>query len=120
MSFHIKGEIVRVKVYQNKKTYSLADLVEVIKPSVHRIKPKCPLFGTCGGCQYQYMKIEDQRITKRQHVFETLTRIGGFQTSDNEIGFPCKINDVVGTTEVLYNQFLSFPPCNHKTPVIFA
>ena len=27
-----------------------ADLVAVLTPSPHRIDPKCPLFGKCGGC----------------------------------------------------------------------
>jgi len=92
------GEVVRARVWQNRKTYSNADLLEVLEPSPDRIKPICPLFGQCGGCQYQFMGIDQQRKWKRNHVEETLSRIGQF--THEEKGFPCEVNTVVGTDEV--------------------
>ena len=65
----LPGEEIKVKIYKNNPTYSEADLVEVIKPSVDRSNPQCIYFSVCGGCQYQHMNIESQRFWKRYFVF---------------------------------------------------
>ena len=75
------GDLVKARVWQNRKTHSVADLVEVLQPSPGRIEPACPYFGSCGGCQYQFMSISDQRTWKRGHVAGVLERIGGFPKS---------------------------------------
>jgi tRNA/tmRNA/rRNA uracil-C5-methylase (TrmA/RlmC/RlmD family) len=72
----IPGETVRVRVYRNYKTYSDADLLEVLEPSENRVTPRCPLFEKCGGCQYQHIDIETQRDWKRQQVQDLLQRVG--------------------------------------------
>jgi tRNA/tmRNA/rRNA uracil-C5-methylase (TrmA/RlmC/RlmD family) len=37
---------------------------------MERKKPDCPLFGECGGCQYQHLTYEGQLKWKRQQVVE--------------------------------------------------
>lgn len=49
-----------------------ADLIHVLTPSPSRIDPKCPLFGTCDGCQLQHATIEKQREIKRLNVAKVL------------------------------------------------
>ncbi len=78
--FVIPGERVRVRIFRNHKNYSEADLVEVLTPSPQRIQPCCPLFGRCGGCQYQHITYEEQLRWKRQHVADCLERIGNIHT----------------------------------------
>ena len=75
--FALPGERVRVRIYRNHKQHSDADLLEVLEPSPERTDPRCPLFGTCGGCQYQHMSYEAQREWKRQQVVELLQRLAG-------------------------------------------
>ncbi|MBC2596093.1 class I SAM-dependent RNA methyltransferase [Ruficoccus amylovorans] len=75
--FALPGERVRVRVYRNHKQHSDADLLEIIEPSPERVDPLCPLFGTCGGCQYQHMSYAAQREWKRQQVSELLVRLAG-------------------------------------------
>jgi len=41
---------------------------KVLEPSPDRVVPQCPLFGECGGCQYQHISLAAQRNWKRQHV----------------------------------------------------
>ncbi len=77
--FSLPGEKVRVRIFRNHKNYSEADLLEVIVPSPERVEPRCPLFGDCGGCQYQHLSYEGQREWKRQQVIEVLERIGGIK-----------------------------------------
>lgn len=78
--FVIPGERVRVRVFKNHKNYSEADLVEVIVPSQQRVTPLCPLFGKCGGCQYQHITYEEQLKWKRQQIVDCYERIGKLHT----------------------------------------
>lgn len=96
--FTLPGEKVRVRVYRNHKNYSEADLVAVLTPSPHRIDPKCPLFGQCGGCQYQHLAYAEQLKWKRQQVEELLKFMAGVEfavnpviNSPREFGYRSKI-----------------------------
>ena len=70
--FALPGERVKAKVFRNHKNYSEADLVEVLQASPHRIAPVCPLFGQCGGCQYQHVGYAEQLHWKQRQVAELL------------------------------------------------
>lgn len=72
----IAGERVRVRVVADKKRFLEAELLEVLEPSPHRVTPRCPLFGLCGGCAYQHMDYGHQVGVKTKQVEETLRRIG--------------------------------------------
>src|SRR5205085_706495 len=62
--FTLPGERVRARVFRNQKNFSEADLVSVITPSPHRVAPPCPVFGRCGGCQYQHLHYAEQLAWK--------------------------------------------------------
>lgn len=70
--FTLPGERVKARVYRNHKNFSEADMLEVLTPSPHRIAPTCPLFGRCGGCQYQHLTYAEQLAWKRRQVEELL------------------------------------------------
>jgi len=83
--FTLPGERVRVRVYRNHKNYSEADLLAVLTPSPHRTDPKCPLFGQCGGCQYQHLAYAEQLKWKRQQVEELLKFMAGVEFAVNPV-----------------------------------
>ena len=89
----LPGETVRVKIFRNYKSYSEADLTEVIVPSPDRVKPQCEFFEICGGCQYQHLSVSAQRQWKKTQVATLLKRIGGI---GEEL---VKVNEVIGTGE---------------------
>jgi tRNA/tmRNA/rRNA uracil-C5-methylase (TrmA/RlmC/RlmD family) len=70
--FTIPGETVRARITSNKKNCSLAELVEVLEPSEHRVTPQCSLFQKCGGCQYQHIDYPEQLRWKTRQVTELL------------------------------------------------
>jgi 23S rRNA (uracil1939-C5)-methyltransferase len=72
----LPGEQVRVRVTENKSGYSTAELVGVVTASAERIRPMCPYFGTCGGCNYQHAGYEMQLGFKEAILRETLERGG--------------------------------------------
>ena len=77
VAFALPGERVRARVFRNHANYSEADLVEVISASPDRIVPRCPLFGQCGGCQYQNLRYEEQLEWKRRQVAELVEHMAG-------------------------------------------
>jgi 23S rRNA (uracil1939-C5)-methyltransferase/tRNA (uracil-5-)-methyltransferase len=77
VAFALPGERVRARIFRNHANYSEADLVEVMSASPDRIFPKCPLFGRCGGCQYQNLRYEEQLEWKRRQVAELLEHMAG-------------------------------------------
>ncbi|MFT5467868.1 MAG: tRNA/tmRNA/rRNA uracil-C5-methylase (TrmA/RlmC/RlmD family) [Verrucomicrobiales bacterium] len=77
--FALPHERVKARVFRNHKNYSDADLIEVLEPSPDRIKPECPLFGTCGGCQYQNLSYAQQLLWKQGQVGEVLQKMAGIE-----------------------------------------
>lgn len=70
--FGLPGDRVRARVWRNQKNCSEADLLEVLEPAADRVEPPCPVFGRCGGCQYQNLAYEKQLEWKRRQVTELL------------------------------------------------
>jgi 23S rRNA (uracil1939-C5)-methyltransferase/tRNA (uracil-5-)-methyltransferase len=75
--FALPGERVKARVFRNDKNCSQADLVEVLVPSPDRTEPFCPLFGLCGGCQYQHLRYEQQLAWKTRQVGELMQHMAG-------------------------------------------
>jgi 23S rRNA (uracil1939-C5)-methyltransferase/tRNA (uracil-5-)-methyltransferase len=94
----LPGERVRARVFRNHANYSEADLVEVVEPSPHRIVPRCPLFGRCGGCQYQNLPYGEQLEWKQRQVAELIEHMAGLKAevapvigSPHQFGYRSKI-----------------------------
>jgi len=77
--FCLPGELVKARVFRNDKNCSQADLLEVLEASPDRVEPGCPLFGTCGGCQYQHLSYDSQLAWKTRQVGELLKHMAGIE-----------------------------------------
>ncbi|MBW2610214.1 MAG: 23S rRNA (uracil(1939)-C(5))-methyltransferase RlmD [Deltaproteobacteria bacterium] len=75
----VPGDRVMARVFKKKKGYAEAHLLELIWPSPDRIPAPCPYSGYCGGCQWQHLIYERQLEYKREHIRESMARIGGLQ-----------------------------------------
>ena len=98
VAFALPGERVRARVFRNEKNFSEADLIEVLTPSADRVAAPCPLFGQCGGCQYQNLTYVAQLQWKRQQVAELLKHMAKVEHevlpvigSPREYGYRSKI-----------------------------
>jgi len=69
-------EKVEARITLLKKNYGVAKLLKIIKASPHRIKPPCPLFDRCGGCQIMHFDYQKQLETKSKRVKDAFQRIG--------------------------------------------
>jgi len=74
--FVLAGEIANITPVEQKKKFIRARVNRIVSPSPDRIAPKCPHFGTCGGCDYQHISYEPQLEFKKEILRETLRRIG--------------------------------------------
>lgn len=83
--YSLPGERVRARVWRNKRQYSEADLVELLEASAERIEAECPLFGICGGCQYQHYAYSAQLEWKRHQIVQLLKKMAGSEAPVN----PC-------------------------------
>ena len=101
----ITGETVKARITKVTKSYAVANLIEVIKPSSNRIKPLCPYFDLCGGCSLLHMNYEAGLNLKLTSFNETLKKIGKidyFATKiygmENPSAYRNKIQMPAGTT----------------------
>ncbi|WP_286830989.1 MULTISPECIES: 23S rRNA (uracil(1939)-C(5))-methyltransferase RlmD [Kordiimonas] len=52
----VPGDVARVAAKDVRRNGIYADLVDITKESADRTAPACQHFGTCGGCQLQFLK----------------------------------------------------------------
>ncbi len=78
----IPGEQVVAEVVRVHRKYVFATVVEVVVPSPNRVKPPCPYYGQCTGCQWQHLDYEAQLLAKQDKVLDALARVGGFASPE--------------------------------------
>ena len=98
---------LKVKIIKVSKNYVTAEILEIIKPSPHRVEPFCAMQKVCGACQLQFIDYNYQLKLKKEIVEDTLHSIGGFDFKVNEpIASPmtkeyrCKVQYPIGQTKV--------------------
>ena len=104
--FTIPGERARVRITSQSADRSRAALVEVLRASPHRVAPRCPHFGPCGGCSWQHIAYPEQLRLKTgivdrlvRHALprapRVLATLPGVRP-DNPWGFRQKVHFVFG------------------------
>jgi 23S rRNA (uracil1939-C5)-methyltransferase len=78
----IPGESVKATITFSKKSFVNADATAIIKPSIDRVAPRCPVFSECGGCDLQHIQLQRQRQLKVQMVEDLLRVHGGVLAQD--------------------------------------
>ena len=73
--FTAPGDTARVRITQKKKNYWYGEVEEILSPSTQRTAPHCPLFGVCGGCQWQHLKYDLQLQAKEQILLDHLRKM---------------------------------------------
>lgn len=79
----LEGETVEAKIYTNHNSYCTAGTTKILTPSPFRQYDYCPDSTECGGCPLSHIEYKKQLEIKRQHVVDTLSRIGGIKNADD-------------------------------------
>jgi 23S rRNA (uracil1939-C5)-methyltransferase len=72
----LTGETVLATMRRRHRNYDEAEAVRILVPSPDRVEPRCPHFGTCGGCSLQHLAPSAQIAMKQQILADNLARIG--------------------------------------------
>jgi 23S rRNA (uracil1939-C5)-methyltransferase len=72
----LPGETVKYQSQHIKKTYEIANTIEILTPSNQRVTPKCPHYGLCGGCKLQHLDAKSQVEEKQKLLEADLQHIG--------------------------------------------
>ena len=73
----LPGEELEAEIIASKKDYDRAVVKKILKSSPYRTRPFCPVYGLCGGCNFQYAVYPYQLELKKNIVHDLLTRALG-------------------------------------------
>jgi 23S rRNA (uracil1939-C5)-methyltransferase len=80
--FAAPGDRVRARVVERRRDWVRAEIHELLASGPARTVPRCPVFGHCGGCQWQHITTTAQHAAKSAVVAEQLARLGGLRDAD--------------------------------------
>ena len=72
----VTGERVLFARRRSRGNFDLGSVTQVLRPSPQRTTPRCPWFGTCGGCAMQHVEPAAQVAAKQRVLEDNLARIG--------------------------------------------
>ncbi|PLR76941.1 23S rRNA (uracil(1939)-C(5))-methyltransferase RlmD [Bacillus sp. V3-13] len=70
----LPGEEVVVEATKVHPKFAEARIKKIRKKSEYRVKPVCPIYEQCGGCQLQHLHYDQQLKGKRDIVVQSLER----------------------------------------------
>ena len=115
------GEEVEVEVSKTNKTFDEGKVLTLLKTSSNRIKPKCPYFEKCGGCDFQHLTYEREKEIKIKIIKREFEKIGvkeniEFVDSEKRFNYRNKItlkhqNGKLGFNEASSHNFVEISFC---------
>lgn len=77
VSYVCPGELIKTKIIQDSKKFARGKVAEILKENPEcRVKPKCPYFYKCGGCNLQHLNDDTYYDIKIKLLSNTVKRIG--------------------------------------------
>jgi 23S rRNA (uracil1939-C5)-methyltransferase len=73
--FTAPGDRVRVVIGLRRARFMKGDVLELLEAGPGRTDPLCPVFGVCGGCDWQHLAYETQLEAKRTILRDAIERI---------------------------------------------
>ncbi|MBB1361367.1 23S rRNA (uracil(1939)-C(5))-methyltransferase RlmD [Shewanella sp. SR44-4] len=81
----LPGETATVQFVEQKKSYAKAKLINIESASANRIKPHCPHYQQCGGCDLQHMDTNAQREHKQTALVDLISKLSSAKAIDADI-----------------------------------
>ncbi len=83
-----RGDVATLRILKTTTRIAYAKIEQLTTPSPYRIEPACPVYRQCGGCVYAHIDYQEEFYAKKQHVVDTLQRLGHCQTLPTPIEVP--------------------------------
>lgn len=81
--FTLKGERVCAVVCKVGKTSAQASAIKVLSPSADRVKPACPHYYKCGGCDTEHLDADFRRAALIAELKNNFKKIAGLNVEPN-------------------------------------
>lgn len=99
--FAVPGEVALVHIINDKHSFLIGKITQIIKGNNAKIVPKCPFFYKCGGCDLQHLPYKTQLELKKNIVRNALKKYA-------DIDF--EVSDVIPSSkEFRYRNKFAFP-----------
>lgn len=91
----LPGEQVEVDITEDKRQFSRGKARRILTASEQRVKPLCPHFTQCGGCQQQHAALPLQQQSKASALARMLSR---------ESAQPVAVDEIIGGSAYGYRR----------------
>ena len=128
----LAGETCRARIEHVGHRAAWAHVEEVLTPSPRRVKPNCPYYGLCGGCQTRHMDYAEELAFKAGKVRDALARVGGADPGPvpihgaaqpdryrNKVQFPAAPGPAIGYFQERTHRVIDVDDCR-LTPAVCA
>lgn len=99
------GDLVTAELFDVRKNFARAKVVNIDRPSPQRREPPCKIFKVCGGCQWQHIGYEHQLADKQDIVKQAIKHIGKL---DPDVVLPT----IGADNPLFYRNKVQFPVSN--------
>ena len=119
----IIGEEVEIDIYNDKKTYSEANVTKYLKTSDKRRNNVCKYYNKCGGCNILHMNYDEQ-LSFKQHKIENIVakyldkniKINPVVKSNNQFHYRNKVtfhykDNIIGFYDKKSNNIIKIDNC---------
>jgi len=89
------GEKIKIKKIIKKKKRLIASEFEILEPAKFRIAPRCPYFGKCGGCLFQFLSYSYQLAFKKAKLKKVFNKKIILIPSPKIYGYRSKIDIII-------------------------
>lgn len=92
----VDGDIVDVKITNERASFAEGEILRIVSPSPHRIAPDCGTFTAgCGGCLFRHMTYEHETALKKSFVESAFRRERIDVYTEDVIPSPCETRSKV-------------------------
>nr|MBP3259146.1 23S rRNA (uracil(1939)-C(5))-methyltransferase RlmD [Bacilli bacterium] len=106
----LPGEIVDIEITESKSKYNVGEVKNYIQKSDVRIKPVCPYYHVCGGCDLMHIsydeevKYKENKIKNIMQRYAGLTNVSKIVRCQTELGYRNKVTFKVDKKLGIYKK----------------
>jgi len=126
------GDLAKVRITEEQRGWSRAEILEILEFSPLRTAPICPLYGKCGGCNLAHINYAAQLEIKEKIIRESFLRTGGYSLPEvhlfasppqeyrNRVQFHCPVQNRknIGFKERKGSEIIPLTDCPVADPGI--